>query len=153
MNKRTIALSFSVLMLATFAIHAGEIYRSTDAKGNPVYSDHPLSDTAQRMVIRTERTDPEAVEARIADERKMLEQAVTTRKDKTEKDQMARAEKEKAESSRKESCQRAQSRVRTLANERQVYRFDEQGNRVYPSVEELAAQRESARQEVEQNCE
>ncbi|HYM36436.1 MAG TPA: hypothetical protein VET48_13640 [Steroidobacteraceae bacterium] len=149
---RTIALGCPMLLLTAFASNADVIYKSIDDKGHPVYADHPLSASAQPISIRIERDDSADLQTRINAERSALEQSEQTRRAKADADRTARAEKEKAERARKENCQRAQSRVRTLDNERMVYSFDPQGNRVYPSAGELAAQRGNARRDVEQYC-
>ena len=151
MHKRTLIFSYSVLALMTAVSNAADVYKSFDAKGHPVYSDRPQAG-AQLIVIPTESSDPSAVQARLAEEQAALAQAAAARRAKADADRMARSEKEGKARERKTSCERAQIRKRTLANERMVYTYDPQGNRVYPSETELAAQRAAAQKEAEQYC-
>lgn len=152
MRRQFNAWVCGLAVAASGAVNSDVIYKYTDANGHVVYSDR-LQAGAERIVIPTEPSDPSAVQARIADERAALEQAAAARRAKADADRIARAEKEKAARENKANCERAQSRVRTLANERMVYTFDAQGNRVYPSDKELSVQREAAKNEMEQYCE
>src|SRR5262245_37699811 len=59
---------------------AAEIYKSKDAQGRTVYSDRRLSESDERIDLRTEPSDPEAAQARAASEMAELQRADAKRK-------------------------------------------------------------------------
>jgi hypothetical protein len=151
MNRPHVRLWLLIALSPTLALGADVIYRSTDAQGHPNFSDRP-SEAAQVIVLRSTAAAATDVDERIAAERAALAASEQARKAKAESDRASRAEKEQAERARKGRCEQAQSRVRTLANERQVFTYNATLERVYPSNAELEAQRSAARVEAEQYC-
>ncbi len=61
------------------APRAGEVYKSVDAQGHVVYSDHADTSTAQKSVLQVDRPDPTEV-ARIAKEQEILKAEEIQRK-------------------------------------------------------------------------
>lgn len=152
MRGRLKALVCGLAATAGVSASADVIYKSTDAAGHATYSDRPQSPIAQAIVVKTVRAEPDAAQARIAAEGAEIAASEQARKAKAEADRASRAQKEQVERAKRTRCEQAQSRVRRLTNERLVFSYNAQGERVYPSNKELEAQRSNAREEEEQYC-
>lgn len=129
---------------------ADEIYKSTDAQGHPVYSDRPLSPSAERVVIQSSPKSP-AAQASAAQVQATVERLEQQRR----QDEAAQAQKratQEAQQKRAESCRRARDRYLTFAEANRLYRRDEQGERVYYTGEEIDAERTAAEKAMKELC-
>jgi hypothetical protein len=155
--KVSIASALMLFLFAALSVapsSAADIYKSTDDHGRMVYSDHPLTYTAQKIVVRTESSDPEVVRAQIDEEAAQLAESEAARRSKAETDRAARADKEQKELEKARDCELAQGRLRLLANANNATYWDEQKNAIaYYSREEVAMQRANAQEAVTQACE
>ncbi|HMN47244.1 MAG TPA: DUF4124 domain-containing protein [Povalibacter sp.] len=127
-----------------------EIYKSTDAEGRPIYSDRPLSPSAQRVIVRSTR-DPAAAEAAAAQVQATNERVEAYRKQEADK-RVAKEGEQKAQVRRQEDCRRARDRYLMFAENNRLYRRDEQGNRVYYTSVEIDAERTSAEKRMKELC-
>ena len=50
-------LTLLVAMLVAGGAHASEVFKTTDSKGQPVYTDRPATLPAERLDVRTQTTD------------------------------------------------------------------------------------------------
>ena len=145
MSKSTCLLA--VLLLAPYLGVAAEVYKSVDANGHVVYSDHP-DPAAQKLDVRVD--EPQAAEvARIAKEQKILTVEDAERKRLAAIENGKKAQQEHDQQLR---CEKARSRYYTLKDARRVYGRDNEGNRVYYSDKEADAQRASAQQTMQTEC-
>lgn len=140
-------------LLLTMAIVAAEdIYKSTDAQGRPVYSDRPLSSTAERVTIQSRPRDAAAAEERARQELAELVRRQEERDRQTAASRAAKQEKETAEKAQAERCIAARNRYFTFAEGNRLYRRDEAGNRVYYTGAEIDAERVAAKNKMDQEC-
>jgi len=131
-------------------LSAAEVYRTVDANGNVIYSDRPLGDTTETLVIDTatptgqptlaapETTDPEAIVNPTA-------QPDTSDSEQTE------APPPDLAAQREENCAIARDRNERYSIARRIYRGTEE-NREYLSDEELVEIRAQAAADVEEWC-
>ncbi|MGH8230244.1 MAG: DUF4124 domain-containing protein [Steroidobacteraceae bacterium] len=125
-----------------------EVYKSTDAQGHVIYSDHPTSTASQRQSL--EVIQPDKDEAARLEKQRALEDADYAQRSREEADQQhkqAAQDKQNAE-----RCKAARSRYLSLKDVRRLYRLDEAGNRIYYSDAELDAMRASSKQAMDQSC-
>ena len=139
-------------LLAITVAAAEDIYQSTDAQGRPVYSDRPLSSTAERVTIQSRPRDAAAAEERARQELVELARRQEERDRQAAVSRAAEQEKETAEKAQAERCIAARNRCFTFAEADRLYRRDEAGNRVYPTGTEIDAERDAAKQKMEQEC-
>ena len=144
---------FALLLASTIAVHAGEVYKSTDAQGRPIYTDKPPTLPAERMDVRTATTDTVQVKERY--DAQMQRNA--------EKDAAATKAKEAAANQkaadvlsgedRAKRCQDARTRYEKLYNSPRLYEAGPtQGERRYLSAEEIDAARADAKQVMDEFC-
>lgn len=148
-----LATAFAGAALSGLTVSAADIYKSMDANGRIAYSDHPLSASAKLIVVRIVHPDVATAQARLTEELAASEHSAKMRRAREDAVRSAQAAKDKVEAARKESCQRARDHYRTFTVPRRVYRWDEQGDRVYYSSQEIDAQRLAAQAEIAQYCE
>jgi hypothetical protein len=134
---------------ATLTCAAGdEVYKTTDASGHVVYSDHPPSPGAQKITVPVTQGDPGEA-ARIS-KLHALEDAEFAQRSKREADEQARqAAQAKQDADR---CTAARNRYGSLKDVRRVYRVDADGNRDFYTDEQADAMRAAAKQAMEQAC-
>ena len=141
------AYLLAVLLLAPYLGVAAEVYKSVDANGHVVYSDHP-DPAAQKLEVRVD--EPQAADvARIAKEQKILKVEDGERKRLTAIEDKKKAQQEHDQQLR---CEKARSRYYSLKDARRVYGRDGEGNRVYYSDQEADAQRAAAQQSMQTEC-
>lgn len=135
------------LLVVTQLGAAAEVYKSVDANGHVVYSDHP-DPAAQRVEVRID--EPQAADiARIAKEQKILKVEDGERKRLAAIEERKKAQQEHDQQLR---CEKARTRYYTLKDARRVYGRDGEGNRVYYSDKEADGQRAAAQQAMQTEC-
>ena len=129
-------------------VHAGEIYKSVDAQGHVVYSDHADS-SAQKTDVQVDL--PEASEvARNAKEQAVLKAENDARSKRAAVDA---AKKAKAAQEKQVQCEAARARYYAMKDARRIFQRDADGNRIYYSDADANARREDARQTMLAACE
>jgi Domain of unknown function (DUF4124) len=137
----------AALLLAPHLGVAAEVYKSVDANGHVVYSDHP-DPAAQRLDVRVD--EPQAADVvRIAKEQKVLKIEDSERKRLAAIEDKKKAQQEHDQQLR---CEKARTRYYTLKDARRVYGHDGDGNRVFYSDQEADAQRVAAQQAMQTEC-
>lgn len=127
---------------------AEEVYKTTDASGHVVYSDHPAAPNAQKITVPVTPADPGEA-ARIAKQH-ALEDAEYAQRSRREADEQTRqAAQAKQDADR---CSTARNRYGNLKDVRRVYRLDADGNRDFYTDEQADAMRAAAKQAMEQAC-
>jgi len=127
---------------------ADEVYKSVDAQGHVVYSDHPDTSTAQKAVVRVDRPDAKEVQ-RIGKEQEILKAEEIQRNRQKLLDD---AKKAQADHAAQVQCDNARNHFYALKDARRIYQRDADGNRVYFSDEEANAKRDEARQAMTAAC-
>lgn len=146
-------------VLSTFCAlaHAADdvtVYRWVDDDGVPHYTDRP-QDTAgpvERTAIRSRRTDPAELQARV-EARADLEEARNTRREQAA-DAAAESEdrRRETEAQREANCEQARQQLETYETARRLYRPLPGGEREYLDDDEMDAARANARQAVREWC-
>jgi hypothetical protein len=145
-----------ILTLTTATLAAGtaaaDVYKYRDEKGNIQFTDKPPQLPAERLNVKSQRTDTVAVQARSEAEQKQRaasteqqQQARTQAADQQEATQLSA--KDKAE-----RCGKARERYDNYMNSQKLYEQGKDGERRYLSSEELDAARASAKTSMDVLC-
>ena len=127
---------------------AGDIYKTVDEKGVPIYTDKPPYPGAKPLGITSRPTDPEAV----AEESARLLGADSP--DLVPPPPAEQASDPAAEAAaREEQCRLARERAQTYASSQRLYEPLPDGGRRYLTDEELARARDEAQQAIVRFCE
>jgi hypothetical protein len=128
--------------------YGDEVYKTVDASGHVVYSDHPISSATQKVDLQV--TQPDAAEAARLAKQHALEDADFAQRSKQE---AADASKQAAQAKQDEArCTAARTRYNFLMQVNRLYRVDADGNRAYYSDQEGDAMRATAKQTMDQAC-
>lgn len=151
MQKLALALITMLVVAATGITAAGQIYKWTDEEGNVHFTDKPVDGEAERVAIRSKRTDSAAVQAQVnaraeAAAKKAEEQAAAAPQGPTEEELAAQA------ADRAKKCASYRERLQRFVQSRRIYREDENGERVYLSEEEMQEARERVENQVQEYC-
>jgi hypothetical protein len=149
--KRTFLVCALLLLAANQGV-ADEIYRSTDAEGQVVYSDRQPAGKAE--VVRVESAPRDEAAALARAERELENIAALDQRRKREALAKA-AEKKAAEDAAKKKLQRctmARNRYLGFMEHSRIYRRDEAGERVYYSAAEIDAERIKSKQRMDEEC-
>jgi hydroxymethylpyrimidine/phosphomethylpyrimidine kinase len=128
-----------------------DVYKTVDAQGHVVYSDHPISSASQLITVQV--AAPNAQEAaRLTKEQAM--QSAQSSEDMKQMQQAAADQQKQAaqEALQKQRCDAARSRLATFTAGGRLFRTDEQGNRVYYSDDEIEAERVAAKSAMDSAC-
>jgi cation transport ATPase len=142
-----------VVLIAGAAGHlcADEIYKTVDAQGHVSYSDHALSPQSKRVTLDVIEADP-AEAARLERERAQ-EHAEADQQAKLSQRRAAEQQKQDAQKQQQErKCEQARIRFAAFAAGGRIVKYDEQGNREFYSDEEIDAQRNSAKAQMDSAC-
>ena len=139
-------------VLAGLAVWSGsradDVYKTVDASGHVVYSDHPTSAASEKLSVPVNATDP-AEAARLAKQRALedAEYAQRSRQEADEQRQEAAQSKQQAA-----QCTSARNHYFSIKDSRRLFRLDADGNRVFYSDAEADAMRADAKQAMDQAC-
>ena len=149
--KPTLTLLISLVLAA--GAHANEVYRTKDAKGQPVYTDKPMTLPAERLDVKTSSTDTVEVQKRYEDQMKRYSEANKAQSEAASRTAEAQKAKELSAEDRAKRCQEARQRYESYMNSRRIY---EQGptesERRYLSDAEMDAARENSKKTMEEFC-
>ncbi len=147
-QRSTLLMAVVLLACPTCRPRADDIYKSVDAQGHVVYSDHPDSSTAQKAVVNVDRPDAREV-ARMGKEQEILKaEEIQRNRQKLIDD----AKKAQLDHVRQVQCDAARNHFFALKDARRIYDRDADGNRVYLSDADADARREDARQAMTAAC-
>ena len=148
--------SLLLLTLTTATLAAGttaaDVYKYKDAKGNIQYTDKPPQLPAERLNVKSQRTDIVAVQAREDAEQK---QRAANQQQQAQARSQAADPKEAAQLTAKdkaERCTKARERYDTYMNSQKLYEQGADGERRYLTSEELDAARASAKASMDVLC-
>ena len=134
-------------LLASAPAEGAEIYKCKRDDGKVIYQNTPCknAESVEKMDIESERTDPEAIEARAEAREEKLETYSERAREKREEREKAKAERQQ----KKQQCEDARQRLVQLNRARRV-QDEESGG--YLSNEEIAERREAAQEAVRKAC-
>lgn len=148
--------SFLLLTLTTATLAAGtaaaDVYKYRDEKGNIQYTDKPPQLPAERLNVKSQRTDVVAVQER--NETEQQRQAAAARQQQQTRTQAA-DQKQAAQlnaADKAERCAKARERYDKYMNSQKLYEQGENGERRYLTSEELDAARASAKASMDVLC-
>jgi hypothetical protein len=127
---------------------ADDVYKSVDASGHVVYSDHPTSAASEKVSVPVKQADP-AEAARLAKQRALedAEYAQRSRQEADEQNKQAAQSKQQAA-----QCTSARNHYLSIKDSRRLFQLDADGNRVFYSDAEADAMRATAKQAMDQAC-
>jgi hypothetical protein len=146
-------LTAATLLLAAAGAHAGEVYKSTDAQGRPVYTDKPPSLPAERLNVHSATTDVVEVQKRYESQMKQYGAADKAEADAAKKAADARKAQELTAEDRAKRCIEARQRYESYMNARRLYEpGTTEGERRYLDSAEIDAARANAKQAMDDLC-
>lgn len=145
------------LMILTFATAAltsahADVYKFVDAQGRVQYTDKPQTLPAERLNIRSQKTDTVAAQSRSDAERQQIEANDKARRAAAGQRADAQGAAETSAKDRAERCSKARERYDSYMNSQRLYESLPNGERRYLDSTELDAARASAKVTMEELC-
>jgi hypothetical protein len=149
--SRFLRVGAALIAIASCHAIADDVYKTVDAQGNVVYSDHAIAPTSRKLNVDVIQGNAEDA-ARLAKQR-ALTNADEAQQAKLAQQQAAQQQQQQAqEAQRKRKCDAARNRYGIFAAGGRIFKTDEQGNRVYYSDVEIESQRVSAKAAMDAAC-
>jgi len=146
-------VTVATLLLAVAGAHAGEVYKTTDAQGRPVYTDKPPSLPAEKLNVQTATTDMVEVQKRYDSQMKQYGAADKAEADAAKKAADARKAQEMTAEDRAKRCIDARQRYESYMNARRLYEpGSAEGERRYLDSAEIDSARANAKQAMDELC-
>jgi hypothetical protein len=145
-------VTFLAALLLVGAAEAGDVYVTKDAKGNPIYTDTPLTIPAEKLDIHTTSTNPADVQKRYTDQ--MKQYAQDDKADGTASSQQSNAAKpgELTTEDRAKRCADARQRYQSVMEAQHLYEDGPNGERSYLSNDQIDVARANAKQVMDEFC-
>jgi hypothetical protein len=146
-------LTAATLLLAFAGAQAGEVYKTTDAQGRPVYTDKPPSLPAERLNVQSATTDVAEVQKRYDSQMQQYGTANKAEAEAAKKAADARKAQEMTAEDRAKRCIEARQRYESYMNARRLYEpGTAEGERRYLDSAEIDAARANAKQAMDELC-
>ena len=154
MKRQMIAAAATLILSASSAALAGDIYKWVDEDGNVHYGDKPVatqSTQLERLDIDSKPTD----NVQITAQTQARAQARTERRD---AEAAAAAEGPSADElqaqadERRQQCETSRSNMQRMVTSRRLYKEDESGARVSLDESEMQATRQRVEDEISEFC-
>ena len=151
MRLKATALALLLAITVTGTVFASEIYKWVDEQGQVHYGDRPTGDTTEeRLSIRSQPTDPEAVKNQV---QARLAAQETTAETMANESQGPSKEQLRAEAQeREQKCVTYRDRLERFTYSRHLYRENENGEREYLDEEEMQAARDQVQDQIDEYC-
>jgi hypothetical protein len=144
-------LALMVAMLASGGATASDVFKTTDSKGQPIYTDRPETLPAKRLDIRTQSTDEVAVQQRYDEQMKSYAATEKARSDKAA-DAAGKAD-ELSAADRAKRCLEARERYDSYMTSPRLYeQLENDGGRRYLSDAETDDVRARAKKAMDVYC-
>lgn len=147
--------SFLLVSLTACVVSAAavaDVYKFKDDRGNVLYTDKPSTLPAERLNVKSQKTDVVAAQERQAAEMKRMQESSGARDQTTAQ----RGEQQQAEQmtakDKAERCVKARERFDSYSNSQKLYEQQPNGERRYLTSEEIDAARASARATMDVMC-
>jgi hypothetical protein len=145
-------VTVATLLLAT-AVYAGEVYKTSDEKGHPVYTDKPPTLPAERLDVRSASTDVVEVQKRYDDQMKLYSESDKMSTDAASSETDTKKARALTAEDRAKRCQEARQRYESYMVARRLYEPGAaEGERRYLTDGEIDAARESAKRTMDEFC-
>jgi hypothetical protein len=141
----------ALTLVATAAVHA-DVYKYVDPQGRVQYTDKPHTLPAERLNVRSQKTDTVATQSRADAERKRQEDAGKARTESGSQKSDQRAATELSAKDKAERCTKARARYDSYMNSQRLFESQPNGERRYLSDAELDAARSSAKVSMDELC-
>jgi hypothetical protein len=153
MLRTALTLTLSIAAYALTAQSAcADVYEYKDEKGNKLYTDKPHTLPAQRLDIKTQKTDTVAVQARTEADLKRMQDAEKARRQGSAAASDQQQAGELTAKDKAERCTKARERYDSYMNSQRLYETLPNNERRYLSDAELDAARSSAKESMETLC-
>jgi hypothetical protein len=150
-NALTLTLTIAAYALTAQSASA-DVYEYRDEKGNKLYTDKPSTLPAQRLDIKTQKTDIVSVQARQEAEMKRMQDADRARQQAATGQGDQREASELSAKDKAERCAKARERYDSFMTAPRLYETLPNNERRYLSDAELTAARDSAKTSMETLC-
>jgi hypothetical protein len=153
MNFQTgaIARYAGIILLCGMYALGGEIYKTVDAQGHIIYSDHPISSTSQPLALQVTTANPQEA-ARLSREQALQTADAAQSAQQAQKDTAEQQKKAATDAAQKQRCDAARTRYAVFAAGGRIFKSDDQGNRAYYSDEQIAAEAATAKAAMDSAC-
>jgi hypothetical protein len=152
MPRYLFTVTVTLLLAASGATLAGEIYKWVDEDGTTHYVDRPTGDpTEERMNVASRNTNSGSVQASVEARRERVAAREEARAKKSEEQSaaaQAKADKEK----RAADCQMYRARMESFLQSQRLYREDESGGREYLDEAQILAARNKVQDKIQETC-
>ncbi|HEX9773408.1 MAG TPA: DUF4124 domain-containing protein [Steroidobacteraceae bacterium] len=147
------SLTLLVAMLVAGGAQASDVYKTTDPKGQPVYTDRPATLPAQRVDVRTQSTDEVDVQQRYDEQMKSYAEADKARTAKATDAADAAKAADLSATAKARRCEEARQRYESYMNARRLYEPGaDESERRYLSDAEIDDAREKAMKVMNEFC-
>lgn len=140
------------IALVTLAPAHADVYKFVDEQGRVQYTDKPQTLPAERLNVKSQKTDTVAVQSRAEEERKRQEEANRARQSGSSQAADQRAATEMSAKDRAERCTKARERYDSYMNSQRLFESLPNGERRYLSDAELDSARASAKTSMDELC-
>jgi len=146
-------VTVATLLLVAAGAWAGEVYKTTDAQGRPVYTDKPPSLPAEKLNVQSATTDVVEVQKRVDAQVKQYGAADQAAAEAAKKAADASKAREMTAEDRAKRCIEARQRYESYMNARRLYEpGTSEGERRYLDSAEIDAARARAKQSMDELC-
>jgi hypothetical protein len=146
-------LTLLVAMLVAVGTQASEVFKTTDSKGQPVYTDRPATLPAERLDVRTQTTDKVEVQQRYDEQMRTYAASEKAQAEQNAAAKDAAQANELSATAKAKRCDEARQRYESYMNARRLYEPGETENdRRYLTDAEIDAAREKALQVMNTFC-
>jgi hypothetical protein len=146
--KLACSCSFLAVLLLTGPLCRAELYRWVDEQGRTHFADRPQYSQPHEIAVRPAAAAPADPAQRMDKTRRLLNAFHLERQQERE----AKAKRQDEIEKRRRSCIQATDNLRQYRESGNIYRLDENGNRVYLSESERASAIRKHRQAVADWC-
>lgn len=129
-----------------------DVYKYVDEQGNTQYTDKPPSLPAERLNVKSRRTDIVAVQERQQQELQAMAKADESRRQAAAQRNDEREAREANARDKAERCAKARERYDRYMNTHRLYEKGQDGERRYLDSNEIDAARASAKASMEVMC-
>ena len=136
------------LLLLCGANARGEIYKCTDAAGAVQFSDHPCTGVSTYIGRKSAPSEEQGPDEHLLKTQRLLDAMQQER----EQAEQEKAQQKAAAEKRQHECANARDYLRNITQASNLYRLDEQGNRVILSDEERNRATDDAHARVAKWC-
>ena len=146
--KKLIALAAACALLPLAA--TAQLYKYVDKDGKTVYSDQPPPNVdSKQLNVGTGTTKDTAAAPKTAVERDKELQKVRDE----DKEKAKKADDAAKQAAQKEAaCQQAKSNYQVYADGGRITKYDDKGERVYLGDDEIVAEQQRAKREMDEAC-